>query len=164
MNIENPNPYGTVDVVQLEEFERKIGTRLPEDYRTFLLNSNGGKPQKRAFMAPEETLGEEGQYEWSERELVGFYGLHNQSVATERDNMEAFKLSEAWQDLQTDVPGNALLPIGQDWSGNYVCLHLDQERFGEVCFFDHDFEVETTLSKDFGTFAETLTQSREESD
>lgn len=156
MNTINPNSYGPLDVGQLEELEKTIGTKLPEDYRAFLVEFNGSRPEKRAFMAPEDPLEEEG--EWSERELVGFYGLHNHNIPIDRDTMDAFKLNEAWADLQNDVPGNTLLPIGQDWSGNYVCLQLNPENFGEVCFFDHEYEVETKLAEDFSAFVESLTE------
>ncbi|RYX85106.1 SMI1/KNR4 family protein [bacterium] len=162
MMVENPNPYGALEVAQLEEFEKTIGAKLPEEYRAFLLKYNGGRPTRRAFMAPDDPLDEDSN--WSEREVVGFYGLHEQDVAIERDTMDAFKLSEAWQDLQTDFPGKTLLPISQDWSGSYICLQLGKEKLGEICFFDHDYEVETKLADNFIAFGAMLTESTEDAD
>ena len=162
MNIKHPDPYGAVDVAQLEEFEKTIGARLPEDYRAFLLHSNGGRPEERAFMAPDDPLEEDST--WSGREIVGFYGLHTQIVPESRDTMGALKLNEAWQDLQNDAPANTLLPISQDWSGNYICLQLGQSGLGEVMYLDHEYEIEMPLAKNFTAFVEMLTKTAENED
>ena len=162
MNIEHPNPYGAVDATQLEEFEKTIGARLPEDYRAFLLHSNGGKTERRAFTAPDDPLEEDSA--WSEREIVGFYGLHTQIVAGSRDTMGALKLDEAWQDLQNDVPANTLLPISQDWSGNFICLQLGKNGLGEVMYFNHEYEIEVPLAKSFNAFVEMLSETAEDED
>lgn len=39
------NPYGTLDEDRLVQFEFELGVRLPEAYRAFLLEHNGGIPQ-----------------------------------------------------------------------------------------------------------------------
>jgi cell wall assembly regulator SMI1 len=157
MNIENSNLYGALEPAKLEAFEAKIGSRLPDEYRAFLLEHNGGLPDKRAFMAPDDPLDEDS--EWSERELVGFYGLHEQNVPIREETMGAFKLSDAWRDLQTDVPGNTLLPISQDTGGSYVCIDISRNNFGEVCFFDHEYEVVVPLADSFQSFLELLTEN-----
>lgn len=158
MNIQNSNRYGKLDPAKLGEFETKLGARLPEDYRAFLLEHNGGKPEKRAFMAPDDPLDEDS--ELYERELAGFYALHEQNAPVGEATMDAFKLDEAWRDLQNDVPDNTLLPISQDTSGSYICLELSKEKFGSVCFFDHEYEVATTLAESFEAFLNTLTSGQ----
>ncbi len=157
MNIQHSNDYGALEPEKLEAFEAQIGARLPDDYRAFLLEHNGGRPKERVFAAPDDPLEKEGA--WNERELIGLYGLHEQNVPITESTMDALSLSKAWRDLQKDVPGNTLLPIGQDWSGSYVCLDLGRKRFGEVCFFDHEFEVTTTLAGDFESFLEQLIEN-----
>lgn len=141
----------------MADFETKIGAQLPNDYREFLLEHNGGRPEKSAFTAPDDPLEEDS--EWVERELVGFYGLHEHDAPITQATMDAFKLSNAWRDFQKDVPGNTLLPISQDTSGSYICLDLGREHFGQVCLFDHEYDVAIPLAKIFETFLETLTES-----
>jgi len=45
------NPYGATTENDVAAFEKSIGYRLPESYRQYLLNSNGGKFENYFFHA-----------------------------------------------------------------------------------------------------------------
>ena len=49
----NIKPFGHVDESALAAFEQEIGSRLPDDYRQFLLSSNGGSFPASGFYVPE---------------------------------------------------------------------------------------------------------------
>ncbi|MEH6980078.1 SMI1/KNR4 family protein, partial [Bacillus pseudomycoides] len=40
----------------IRNFENKYGITLPDDYKKFLLHSNGGKPVKRRFKTVDGTI------------------------------------------------------------------------------------------------------------
>ncbi|MEC8197302.1 MAG: SMI1/KNR4 family protein [Pseudomonadota bacterium] len=44
------NPYGATTENDVAAFEKSIGYRLPETYRQYLLNSNGGEFENDFFM------------------------------------------------------------------------------------------------------------------
>ncbi len=44
MNVENSNQFGKIDKSKLKTFESDIKAMLPNDYKTFLVEHNGGKP------------------------------------------------------------------------------------------------------------------------
>ena len=48
--IHNSLPAGTTNESAIQEFEKLIGHRLPDDYREFLLEFNGGHPEPNTFM------------------------------------------------------------------------------------------------------------------
>jgi hypothetical protein len=110
---------------QVEAFEAEIGTRLPDDYRQFLLRSNGGKINWHEFQGPTP----EGQ-EWNTViDQVG--GLRD-----ERDlSLRLARRIYQGRDLQ--IP-RALLWIMGDPGGNAMCLGLTGKYRGRVYFWIHD--------------------------
>jgi hypothetical protein len=42
--IENKNEFGKLQEIELIDFEKENNIKLPEDYRDFLLEFNGGIP------------------------------------------------------------------------------------------------------------------------
>ena len=45
--------YGKVSSDSVADFEQEAGLRLPESYRRFLLETNGGRPERGRFFVPE---------------------------------------------------------------------------------------------------------------
>jgi hypothetical protein len=100
-------------------FEAEIGTTLPDDYRQFLLRSNGG------------SLGDK-------YELEGTYAV----IASVGGFREGYSLRSAracYQASPVRIP-RALLWIMDDPGGNAICLGLTGEYRGKVYFWDHDEE------------------------
>ena len=146
------NIYGPLTVEMLEDFERELKAQLPDDYRAFLLQHNGGTPQPACFLAPDDPLEGDASPQ-SEREVVCFFALHHNAWddSTEEGSL-AFPLQEAWRDLAAEQPESNLLPIGKDWSGNYICLKYAGQERGQVLFYDHEYEVATSLADTFEVF------------
>lgn len=109
---------------QVKAFEAKIGYPLPEDYRAFLLQHNGGEPEYPNFqfhllLDGETLLGED--------HIQDFFGLD--------------LLQWEYDTLFRRIPKN-LLAIASDWSGSVVCISLYGEDKGKIYLWDVEIEEE----------------------
>lgn len=101
-------------------FERKLGANLPEEYRTFLLELNGGRTHEdHARFAVGKRDGDE---------LSTLFSLDDPN---ETHDLEARGL---FLRANGRVP-RAVLPIGSA-GGGIVCLALEGAERGEVWYFD----------------------------
>ncbi len=50
--IENKNEFGRLKEIELNDFEKENNIKLPNDYREFLLEYNGGKPNPNKNDSP----------------------------------------------------------------------------------------------------------------
>ena len=110
--------------LDLEEFERHLGTPLPKDYRDFLAETNGGRPEPSAFMFQ--------QYGRPQKSLVDWFFTLD---ATE----EQYHVLRENETLSGRIPAR-LLPIACDPFGNIVLLDLGAKSVGAVYFWDHENE------------------------
>jgi cell wall assembly regulator SMI1 len=117
--------------VDIARFEELIDSRLPADYRRFLLAHNGGRPEPSVF----SVYGQTNKYDepFNQSSVVNwFFGLHDG---------EHYRLTELLHWMGDRVPAN-LLPIGEDPFGNMICLSLSGPDRGTVYFWDHEDESE----------------------
>jgi hypothetical protein len=106
---------------QLEAFEAEIGTTLPDDYRRFLLRSNGGSLGDKYCFENDEA--------YVRASAVGGF-------------QEPYSLRAArgcYQGHPVRIP-RALVWIMEDPGGNAVCLGLTGKHRGRVYFWVHDEE------------------------
>jgi hypothetical protein len=108
---------------QVEAFEAEIGTILPDDYRQFLLRSNGGKIDWHELLTPE---GELANVVISQ--VGGLCEEPDLSLRAARRNYQGHELQ---------IP-RALLWIIGDLGGNAICLGLTGNYRGRVYFWVHD--------------------------
>jgi ankyrin repeat protein len=144
MEIIDSNKFGAVSEESVKKFEFQIGALLPEEYRTFLLNHNGGEPKFSDFKLGEGDM----------------TGLHN-----------IYGIFE--QDHQSDILNNynvfkgrvkkELLPIADDPFGNQICIGIKNKYIGKIYFWDHEFEGSffkskaiTLIANNFNDFLECL--------
>lgn len=155
--------HGPPSAKLLAAFEKQIGAKLPEDYKQFLRQHNGGKPEPNGFDFGGQPWGVEcffplREFDPVEFEDIGFNDLPNWPVQC------------AWEDLQTDLKGlyadcdldnqgyqlDRLLPIGTDGYSNYFCLVLEGDETGSLVFFDHETGCVTPLAASFSEFVSGL--------
>jgi hypothetical protein len=115
--------YPAISSKKLERFEELLETRLPEAYRAFLLEWNGGRPRVNGFRGETDR----------DEVLDYFLGI----AQGEKDDIVAF-LS-----LYEDRLAPGLLPIAYDAFGNLICLGLLPPIEGELLFWDHELEPES---------------------
>ena len=95
-------------------FEEEMGTKLPDDYRSFLLQFNGAVFERKN----NHFKFEDG---WSE-----LYELFN--IATIQQNING---------VDSNLPRHTI-PIGQDAGDNTICLAIKGPSKGEVYWKDHE--------------------------
>jgi cell wall assembly regulator SMI1 len=112
------------DEARVGAFEAKLGRRLPDDYREFLLHYNGGKPKPSSFQLALRT-------EPNTDSLVHwFLSLHDGEHSNLERNIK----------IMTGRLPSDTLPIADDPFGNVVLLGLHGEIRGKVYFWDHERE------------------------
>jgi len=120
--VKNANQFGKLDERRLCNFEQRIGARLPEEYRVFLVDHNGGTPVPNHF----NTLGESGGSRLNE-----FYGLH--------DGPSYANLEDSYEVYLGRMPAS-VIPIASDPFGNAICIGISGCEAGKIIFWDHDLE------------------------
>jgi hypothetical protein len=148
IQINNPNPFGSLSKEILSNFDKDTHIHLPVDYCDFLLINNGGNPIPSFFwIIPDQDGSGVNQ----------FYGLHDDP---EFPSLHTYAGKERY-----GVP-KSILPIGDDGLGNLICLGINSSNFGKVFFFDHDIhpnnDCESTkgISKVANSFSEFLLSLR----
>jgi hypothetical protein len=112
------------DEVRVVALETRLGTRLPEEYRRFLLDFNGARPSPACF------------------HLALRAGPYTDSVVDyflSVDVADELNIDTVLGWLQGRKPP-ALLPIATDPGANYVMLGIEGDVRGKVYFWDHDHE------------------------
>lgn len=118
MKINNFEPSVGREAINL--FERFLEGKLSKEYREFLLQYNGGKPDPCDFdLADDSSCIQE------------FYKLN--SVNNWDDLLEIYRT------FKGRIP-KTLLSIACDPGGNQICLAISGRDFGKVFFWDHEKE------------------------
>ncbi len=116
MKILYANKWGHLKDSVLECFENDIGTRLPDDYRNYLLKYNGGLPMLRTVKLSDN-------FGWTGIDY--FLGLNNRELS------EGGTLRSMWENEAKLLPQGAI-NIGEDGCGIVFCYFILGEREGQV--------------------------------
>lgn len=113
-----PDPGPKADEAAIARFEQAIGTRLPEEYRLFLAEVNGGRPTKahRTF-----------RLRRGETTLNSLFSLEHSTGGR--------NLAERNETIRDDLPPE-LISIGSDDGGARILLCISGEHRGEVWYMD----------------------------
>lgn len=118
--------YPPTSESEINDFEQKWNINLPENYKNFLLENNGGRPAEDLTFPikndPPLNLGV----------INFFYGIN----AGEHNDLD--KEMRVHEDR---VP-KGFVPIAGDPMGNEICLAVSGEHEGEVYFWEHEEEAE----------------------
>ena len=109
----------------VKKLENRIGTTLPKDYKEFLLNYNGGKPELYIFPETEKLYS---------LALDEVYGLDTGEKATDIN----------WNiDILNDYDRimNQFIPIGNAINGDQFTLGISGKFKDKVYLWDHNQEV-----------------------
>ncbi|MGL5002547.1 MAG: SMI1/KNR4 family protein [Casimicrobium sp.] len=100
--------------------------KLPDDYKKFLLEFNGGKPEPDVIKVP----GRRGGEAVIDRFFPLRFRLENETVA--------FKKAQTYRGR---IPGE-VLPVACDAAGNLFLLCVSGENVNQVFFWDHEREAD----------------------
>jgi SMI1 / KNR4 family (SUKH-1) len=104
----------SVDEPAVSRFEQRLGHLLPDDYRRFLLEMNGGRP-------------DDSSCQYSLGVINEFFSLDDPD---EDSDLES---SNRWA---ADIPSRDLLYVGHDGIGGCILIALAGEHRGEVWLQD----------------------------
>jgi hypothetical protein len=123
--IEFLTPAQPTDEASVAQAERRMGRRIPRDYREFLLRErNGGRPAANVSVL-------------SEARRVGA-GITDFLGVGRPDDTDLAGVAAQYRDR---VPAD-LLPVAHAEGGNLVCLSLSGDDPGAVYLWDHEEEAE----------------------
>lgn len=115
---------GPLDEEILIRHENEWGFTLPADYREFLLQYNGGRPNPKFFVFKDSENGS------SIHTFLGFSDEYSKSLVKKRSM------------FHKRIPMR-FFPIAYDDGGNLICISVSGNDYGKVYFWDHDFEADT---------------------
>ena len=116
----NITPWGENDKVTVSAFEQQIGFALPEDYRQFLINNNGGRVNDQMFFV--KGLGQ----------AVLMHVLYGLTNTQSRGLTLGYWLAEHADDI-----GEKELVIGHDPGGYQLLLVIGGDDKGGY-YWDHN--------------------------
>jgi hypothetical protein len=108
---------------EIAALELRVGCRLPESYRNFLLKFNGGRPAPYMQVVDIENL------PGGDTDVMMFFGI-DRSVESSTIDWNLSALEERI--------GEQLLPIARDSGGNRFCINLSKNDFGSVVYCDFE--------------------------
>ena len=134
-------------------FVLEFNLNLPESYKAFILNNNGGYPELSYFQNANSEL----------YEIQAFYCVKLE-VGDFLENLDSLTSSlEIIQDHQVDeqnIP-SSFYPFGYDSGGSVYCLSMDSKNQGAVfkCYFDGS--PERYICDSFEDFVNGLSENDE---
>jgi len=114
----------------IANLENELGISLPNQYRRFLLEHNGGRPSADCFDFKGGTTGS--CVDW-------FLGIHN------KPHNNLLRYLETYKDR---IPQN-FFPIAHDPGGNLIAISVAGFDRGRVYFWDHEQEKEEGETPDY---------------
>lgn len=114
--------HNNLSLEQIDKFETGNNVKLTKQYKEFLLKWNGGKVTPNLFMISDEQ---------GPSVLNVFYGIGDMY-----DNLTDFI------DIMDERLPLGFIPIGDDPSGNVICLGTENPYYEKIYFWDHEQEPE----------------------
>lgn len=118
--VENKNEFGVLQEIELNDFENGNNIKLPRDYRTFLLEFNGGSPKQNRNEHPDTIV-------------TYILGMHNGDY---------YASLYKHIDMVKDRLPLSTFPFATDPFGNLFIMSLHPESHGHIYFWDHEGEPE----------------------
>lgn len=127
----NINSFGGTSIEVVNKFENSIGFLLPEDYKNFLIEYNGGTAKIRYSTFKAEGISEN-------IPLDVLYG-----IGVEKKQLDLQRVNEEYID---DVLPNCII-IGDDPGAGMIVL-INDEDFKGVYYWDHTFYFEQSSEEE----------------
>lgn len=124
MQIVEPLSASGASEDSIVDFEAELAVRLPDDYRRFLAETNGGRPEPSGFVFQTTNGPSDSLVDW----FLTLYAAE-----------ELYTLRE-YRAMYGDRIPPMMLPIACDPFGNLVLLDVGAKSIGAVCFWDHEKE------------------------
>ena len=135
----NSLPVITEAVVAHVESEFTIA--FPQQYRQFLLQTNGGEPHPRVF-----TFMENGKFTDAEVQIIrGIFPvpyIPGGSLSRPEYIGRDFRATYRRYKFPPPRMPDELCPVASDSFGNQICMAMSGDKMGTVYFWDHEGEID----------------------
>ena len=132
--LEFKNTKSNIDENSLTVLELVLDINLPADYKAHILKNNGGECNHSQFNFFESGLK-------TSSEINYFYAFYTGKYSNIYKAVNIFKVCEK------RMPSK-IVPIAYDSGGNQICISCNSSDFGVVYFWDHEKEVDYSISED----------------
>lgn len=127
------NSVSKISNSELSKIEKKLGLKFPEDYKSFIINANGGVPERDMLYDFYDEVTEIENTSVIRR----FYSICNDDY---KYNLK--KILNTMREEQAIAKD--MLPIADDPLGNLLCISVGERDYGAVYYLNHEFEdIET---------------------
>jgi cell wall assembly regulator SMI1 len=124
--VKDPVKDADIDAVEAE-----MGVKVPEPYRRFLLQYNGGRPRPARFVY--------GKGPYQDSRVHGFACIQQGHINDIRHLVQTFA---------GRIP-KGTMPIARDPAGNLVLIGTTGDPAGKIFFWDHEQEAEEGQEADW---------------
>lgn len=145
---------GKIEVSDINAIESKIGLELPDQYKSHLLEFNGGRCTPNEFSFIENGKETTSIIDW-------FLAIYDGEYDNLEDYIDTYKADDKRLPL-------SMVPIAHDPGGNLILISCAKDNYGSIYFWDHEKEVNYQsepdsnqsniyfIAKDFNTFLDQL--------
>jgi hypothetical protein len=140
INISHSLPAVTLEDIQ--KFESRNNIKLPKQYQEFLLNHNGGLPDRIAFDYYDYENGF-----WDGNNVIGFFGLS--------ETKESLINGIIIQSLRDNI-FDGMLPIARTSTADLICINVAGEDAGDIYIWKHSYDITIRIAEDFDSFIDSL--------
>ena len=119
---------------QIKEIEDYVGLKFPQEYKVHLLKYNGGKCSPNIFKFIENGKLTNSNIDW-------FLAIYDGVYDNLKNEIEMMKIDEKRLPVQ-------IIPIAHDSGGNLICISCGGQDEGYIYFWDHENEVDYSISND----------------
>lgn len=123
MSISFEYSFEPTNIIKIEEFESKYNIRLPENYKKFLLENNGGKPSIRRFETADS------------KHTSSLMLLFPLSESKKPNLVSVYKEVNMERIIHSDF-----LAIGNDPIENKICICVKGNNIGSIYYWSLDME------------------------
>ena len=140
--IDSAKKIDSMDIVRVENL---FGFDLPEDYKSFLLKFNGGRPKPSTF----DFIGVDNLKNSTDIRI--FFSIRDtEKKADDLENNIAFY----WDNERL---AKSVIPIAADFGGNLISMSISGDNYGKIFFWDHEFELELDDDENLAKLADSFT-------
>lgn len=139
----------------MNRVEKSLGIKFPEDYKKFIINDNGGMPEKDMLYDFYDEV--------TERENTSVIRRFF-SICIDNGNIFKYNLIDICNTMREEgTIANDIIPIADDPLGNPICISVNADDYGVVYYLNHEYEdvdtgclIKSKISSSFKKFLEDL--------